>query len=112
VAWTGSAEQLRAESGDSWYRLATSDDTAALELAADRPGLRITRADGGDLVVLADEPGLDTYMVALGSAGIAVRRLELLVSPLESMFFALTADGDAVPGAVQQLAARVVSADA
>jgi len=28
-------------------------------------------------------------VLALGAAGIAVRRLELLVSPLEAMFFAL-----------------------
>jgi hypothetical protein len=30
--------------------------------------------------------------MALAAAGVAVRRLELLVSPLESMFFALTGD--------------------
>jgi hypothetical protein len=33
-------------------------------------------------------------VLALGSAGVAVRRLELLVSPLESMFFTLTSDAD------------------
>jgi hypothetical protein len=36
-------------------------------------------------------------VLELGRAGVAVRRLELLLSPLESMFYALTGDpaGDA-----------------
>jgi hypothetical protein len=33
-------------------------------------------------------------VLELGSAGIAVRRLELLASPVEAMFFALTGDGE------------------
>jgi hypothetical protein len=33
---------------------------------------------------------LDPYVVALGADGVAIRRLELLASPVESMFFALT----------------------
>ena len=33
---------------------------------------------------------LDEFVVALGRSGIAVRRLELLMSALESMFLALT----------------------
>ena len=32
-------------------------------------------------------------MFALGDARVAIRRLDLLVSPLETMFFALTSDG-------------------
>jgi hypothetical protein len=31
-------------------------------------------------------------VLALGQSGVAVRRLEQLVSPLESMFFALTSE--------------------
>ena len=39
---------------------------------------------------------LDRYVLALGDARIAIRRLELRVSPLESMFFALTTDDGSV----------------
>jgi hypothetical protein len=39
------------------------------------------------------DDGLDALVLALGDAQVVVRRLELLVSPLESMFFALTTDG-------------------
>lgn len=42
---------------------------------------------------LAVEPGrLDAYINAVVGAGVAVRGLELLVSPLESLFFSLTVD--------------------
>jgi hypothetical protein len=38
-------------------------------------------------------------VLSLGSAGVAVRRLELLTSPVEAMFFALTSEPeDAAPG--------------
>jgi len=36
---------------------------------------------------------LDEFVFALGDARVAIRRLDLLVSPLETMFFALTSDG-------------------
>jgi ABC-2 type transport system ATP-binding protein len=44
----------------------------------------------GGLTVAADIGALDPFVLALGRAGVAVRRLELSTSPLESMFFALT----------------------
>ena len=50
----------------------------------------VTAASDGALALKAEEESLDAYTLALGESGVAVRRLELLVSPLESMFFALT----------------------
>lgn len=44
-------------------------------------------------------------MLELGRAGVAVRRLELLLSPLESMFQSLTAEADGgspVPAALAE----------
>jgi len=93
VVWDGPATGLDAEAPGAVYRLLTSDDTGALALAQDRPGLRARPA--GDLqgLRLAVEPGaLDAYINAVVGAGVAVRRLELLVSPLESLFFSLTVD--------------------
>jgi ABC-2 type transport system ATP-binding protein len=94
VVWDGTAPELRAQAPASAYRLLTSDDGRALELAADQPGVRATpHADGG-LTLSVNEGRLDAYVLALGSAGIAVRLLELVVSPVEAMFFALTSEPD------------------
>jgi ABC-2 type transport system ATP-binding protein len=92
VVWDGTAPELRAQAPASGYRLLTSDDRRALQLAADHSGVRATpHADGG-LTLSVDESRLDAYVLALGSAGIAVRLLELVVSPVEAMFFALTSE--------------------
>ena len=48
-------------------------------------------------------------MLELGRAGVAVRRLELLVSPLESMFFALTGEADAGSAELAELADAVLA---
>jgi ABC-2 type transport system ATP-binding protein len=92
VVWDGTAEQLRAQAPPSEYALSTSDDFKAVEIAARHERVRVERARGGGLALRVPDEHLDAYTLALGEAGVAVRRLELLVSPLESMFFALTGD--------------------
>lgn len=47
-------------------------------------------APNGGLSVTVGDERLDAYTLSLGRAGVAVRRLELVVSPLEATFFALT----------------------
>ena len=56
---------------------------------------------------------LDPYVLALAGGGIAVRRLELLMSPLEAMFFALT-DGEtaAAPATTSTVPVRQMPARA
>jgi len=93
VVWDGTATDLEREAPTSAYQLITSDDDRALELATGRPGVHVRRSTRGGLAVAAPQDSLDRLVIALGDARIAVRRLELLVSPLESMFFALTGDG-------------------
>jgi ABC-2 type transport system ATP-binding protein len=92
VVWEGTADQLRAQAPASAYSLATSDDDSALELAGAQRGVRASRSPQGGLAVAVAEARLDPFVLSLGQAGVAIRRLELLVSPLESMFFALTSD--------------------
>jgi hypothetical protein len=53
---------------------------------------------------------LDRFVLALGRSGLAIRRLELAVSSLESMFFAL-ADPEADPTIVPESAHETVSAE-
>lgn len=92
VAWSGSAAQLRAQAPAGAYRLSTSDDERALDLVGAFAGASSVRPGDGGLMLTVQEDCLDRYVLALGNEGIAVRRLELLISPLEAMFFALTDD--------------------
>jgi ABC-2 type transport system ATP-binding protein len=94
VVWSGSVAQLRAQAPASAYALATSDDERALEIAEIHRGVRASRSPTGELEIEMPELELDSYVLALGLQRVAVRRLELRLSPLESMFFALT-DGSA-----------------
>jgi len=90
VVWDGSAERMRAEAPPSAYLMSTSDDARALGLASGQWGIRAERSPNEGLMLQAEDGALDPFVLALGRADVAVRRLELSMSPLESMFFALT----------------------
>lgn len=102
VVWDGSAQQLRDQAPGSAYRLATSDDARAFEIAEQHPTIHATRSPTGE-VRLAVQGRVDDYVLDLGRADVAVRRLELVVSPLESMFFALTSDAALDPAGLTDL---------
>jgi ABC-2 type transport system ATP-binding protein len=97
VVFSGPVDKLSAESGELEYRLVTTDAAAARELALATPDLHLVdapvtgqRASGDAIVVRAAVAGLDELVVRLVHAGIAVRELALVVSPLEAAFLALT----------------------
>ena len=92
VVWDGSGAELDAQAPQSAYALSTSDDARALELAARVPAVRIQTAARGGLAVAARLHDMDELVALLGDARVLIRRLEVVVSPLESMFFALTTD--------------------
>jgi hypothetical protein len=112
VVWDASAAQCEAQAPISAYALTTSDDDRAAEIAGEhaRFGVRAQRSAQRGLRVAGQPDRLDSLVLALGDARVIIRRLELLVSPLESMFFALTG-GDG-PGQLdpEALAERVLSA--
>jgi ABC-2 type transport system ATP-binding protein len=90
VVWDGSAQQLRAQAPPSAYRMVTSDDARALAIAREEPGVQAELARSGALTVTVQDDALDRFVLALGRSDVAIRRLELPVSALESMFFTLT----------------------
>jgi len=96
VAFTGPVDKLRAESRDVDYRLVTADSAAAREVISATSGLDLAddaagqRASGDALVVRAGVAALDDLVVRLVHAGVAVRELAPVISPLESAFLALT----------------------
>ncbi|MGW4994545.1 ABC transporter ATP-binding protein [Streptomyces mirabilis] len=95
VVFSGPLSKLAAESRELDYRLLTSDPQAARRLALDTASIRVvddtgTRHDAEALVVRAPVSALDELVVRLVQAGIALRELAPLVSPLEAAFLALT----------------------
>jgi ABC-2 type transport system ATP-binding protein len=80
------------------YRLFTSDPAAARRVALQTPKLRVLEADdllpghgAGALLVRAAAPALDDLVARLVGAGVGVRELAPVVSPLEAAFLTLTA---------------------
>jgi ABC-2 type transport system ATP-binding protein len=92
VVWEGTAAQLREQAPPSEFRLATSDDSRAVELVGGNRLVKLTSHNPEGLTIAAPDEALDGLVLALAGAGVAVRRLELIGSPLESMFFSLTED--------------------
>ncbi|MBP2706733.1 ABC transporter ATP-binding protein [Microbispora sp. RL4-1S] len=99
VVFSGPLSKLAAESGELDYRLLTSDPAAAHRLAAETPGLRVVpgrdpgqRTDAA-VVVRGPVEALDDLVVRLVGAGVALRELGPVVTPLEAAFLALTGTG-------------------
>ncbi|MGI8448322.1 MAG: ABC transporter ATP-binding protein [Streptosporangiaceae bacterium] len=92
VAFAGGLSVMRTEAPEPVWRLRTSEDAAALEATRHVTGVKASTHDEGGLVVYAVRDRLDEYVVRLGRDGIAVHGLELEVTPLESLFFQLTAE--------------------
>ncbi|MFF3956609.1 ABC transporter ATP-binding protein [Streptomyces sp. NPDC001890] len=95
VVFSGPLSRLAAESCELDYRLLTSDPKAARQLADGTAGVRVvgdagTRHGTEMLVVNAPVPALDELVVRFVGAGIALRELAPVVSPLEAAFLALT----------------------
>jgi ABC-2 type transport system ATP-binding protein len=109
VVWSGSAAELREQAPGSAYRLQTSNDARALEVAGQHRGIELLSGGSGELRIAVAGGALDPFVLELGRAGVAVRRLELLLSPLESMFFTLTGEADAGSVELAELADAVLA---
>ena len=97
VVFSGPLSKLSTDDRSLDYRLVTSDPAAARELISGRGSVRLVKGSaagaGGDsnvLAVRARIPELDELVARLVTAGIAVRELAPVVSPLEAAFLALT----------------------
>ena len=96
VVFSGPLGKLSAENSELDYRLRTSDPAAVRRLTLDTPGVGIVDSTDGELLVVRTQlPGLDELVSRLVRAGIAVRELAPVVSPLEAAFLALTEQEEA-----------------
>ncbi|WP_033294505.1 ABC transporter ATP-binding protein [Amycolatopsis jejuensis] len=94
VVFAGPLGKLSAESAELDYRLRTSDTEAAQRSVAETPGIQVVQAADELLVVRGGVPALDDLVTRLVRAGIAVRELAPVVSPLEAAFLALTGESE------------------
>jgi len=94
VVFTGTVDELRSRAPANPHVLQTSDNVAARALASRSPGVHVSPADDGGLHVSGTLAAFDTYVVALGRAGIAIRELQRRPRSLESLFFDLTSTAD------------------
>ncbi|OKJ09175.1 ABC transporter ATP-binding protein [Kitasatospora sp. CB01950] len=90
TVFSGPLPELAARNRELDHRLLTSDPAAARRVAAGTTGVRLTDDTADRLVIRAAVPALDALVVRLVRAGIAVRELAPVVSPLEAAFLALT----------------------
>ncbi|MFJ9417274.1 ABC transporter ATP-binding protein [Streptomyces sp. NPDC101227] len=95
VVFSGPLSKLAAQEQELDYRVRTLDAHAARQLATETAGIRLVddagaRHDAQMLVVRALAPALDELVVRLVQAGVAIRELSPVVSPLEQAFLALT----------------------
>jgi ABC-2 type transport system ATP-binding protein len=97
VVFSGPLGDLTADTDELDYRLRTSDPAAARRVAADTPRVSVLadddllrRQEAEALLVRAAMPALDDLVSRLVGAGVGVRELAPVVSPLEAAFLALT----------------------
>jgi ABC-2 type transport system ATP-binding protein len=89
VIFSGTVAGLKRRAPAAIHVMHTSNDCAALDVASDRPDMRVTQGATGSLEVSGDIGALDAYVIALGCAGVAVRALERRTRSLESLFLEL-----------------------
>jgi ABC-2 type transport system ATP-binding protein len=89
VVYEGALADLRRQGGAS-YRLRTSDETRALEVAHSQDGIEHVLAGEHGLSVQADEQHVGELSLALGRAGVAILALTPELATLEDLFFRLT----------------------
>ncbi|MFI6646909.1 ABC transporter ATP-binding protein [Streptomyces sp. NPDC050529] len=101
VVFSGPLSRLAAENHELDYRVLTSAPRSARALADGTPGIQVV--DDGTappeaevLVVRGLVPSLDELVARIVHAGIALRELAPVVSPLEAAFLALTEQQEAV----------------
>ncbi|MFI5898072.1 ABC transporter ATP-binding protein [Actinoplanes sp. NPDC051513] len=89
IAFSGPLGKLAAENRELDYRLLTGDPPRARRIAGETNGVTVIEK-AEPLAVRALTPALDDLVRRLVDAGIALRELTPVVSPLEAAFLALT----------------------
>jgi ABC-2 type transport system ATP-binding protein len=107
VVYEGALADLRRQGG-AGYRLRSSDDTRALELARAQRGIEFaSEGEHGGVTFQAEEPDVAGLSLALGQAGVGILSLTPELATLEDLFFRLTEDGGGDAASAPPAGARV-----
>jgi ABC-2 type transport system ATP-binding protein len=109
VVYEGALADLRRQGG-AGYRLRSTDDARALQVAREQPGVEHVTASEHGIGFQAQEGDVGPLSLALGKAGVGILALTPELATLEDLFFRLTEDG-AEPPAGPSGDATAVSAD-
>src|SRR3954454_18437159 len=90
IAFDGSMDELRARADDVQYRLLTSDDALAAEVAEHAEGVHNVARRPDGIRFESQAAPVERLTLALGARGIGIRQLELPTTALETLFFRLT----------------------
>ena len=93
VVYEGALADLRRQGG-AGYRLRTTDDARALELARAQPGIEHAAIGEHGLGLQAQERDVGELSLALAQAGVGILALTPELATLEDLFFRLTEGGD------------------
>ncbi len=111
VVFSGPVSKLATETAESDYRLRTSDAAVARRIVGDSSAVRLLpgddllqRQDTQALLVRGSMDSIEDLVARLVGAGVAIRELAPVVSPLETAYLALVGvdensdgDGDGAP---------------
>ena len=99
VVYEGALADLRRQGG-AGYRLRTTDDALALDVARGKEGIEHASAGEHGIELQADEQHVGELSLALAHAGIGILALTPELATLEDLFFRLTVGGaDGADGA-------------
>jgi ABC-2 type transport system ATP-binding protein len=103
VVYEGALADLRRQGG-AGYRLRSTDDARALQVARGQEGIESPVLGEHGLAFQADESHVGALSLALGRAGIGILSLTPELATLEDLFFRLTEDDRAVDAELHALA--------
>jgi ABC-2 type transport system ATP-binding protein len=103
VVYEGALADLRRQGG-AGYRLRSTDDARALQIAREQDGIESPVLSEHGLSFQADEPHVGALSLALGGVGVGILSLTPELATLEDLFFRLTEDDRAVDAELRALA--------
>ena len=92
VVYEGALSELRRQGG-AGYRMRTTDDVRALEIARAQAGVEAPAAGEHGIGFQAEEASVAELTLALGHAGVGILSLTPELATLEDLFFRLTEAG-------------------
>ena len=94
VVYEGALADLRRQGG-AGYRLHTTDDVRALQVAREQQGIEFAAVGEHGLAFQAEEADVGGLSLALGGAGVGILALTPELATLEDLFFRLTENNGA-----------------